>query len=150
MNTFTRPRLSSTQAILILVACDLVTMGYIISLTNYNHDIGVKTQQQIIDLVNNQGNLSTSQRQTIINEFEAISGHGGLATQDGQKAMLNNLTNLIHQSQMITNNTSAVAHQIRSLLQGSVKPTLAAKVSIENQELLKDIIGNLTLHNNNK
>lgn len=73
--------LTNAQAILILVAANLIAMGYLISLTNYNHDIGIATQKEIINLVNDQGNISTIQRQQILNEFENLP-QGGLAGQN--------------------------------------------------------------------
>lgn len=76
MNRKLLPGLTTAQAILILVAANLVSMGYLISLTNYNHDVGVATQKQIIQLVNNQGNFSSAQRQKIIHEFENLPDSG--------------------------------------------------------------------------
>lgn len=95
-NRFFRSHLTNAQAILLLVAANLVMVGFLISLTNYNHDIGVATQNEIIQLLNNQGNLSSAQRHAIIEEFEHLPA-GGLA---GQKLLINHsiMTNhLLHE-----------------------------------------------------
>ena len=105
---FLNTHLTNAQAILLLVAANLMAMGYLISLTNYNHDTAISTQKQLITLVNSQGNLSSAQRQKIIQEFENLPD-GGFA---GQQLL-----------------------------------EYHNKLTIQNQHLLEEILGNLTQKN---
>lgn len=94
------PYLTNGKAILVLVAANLIAMGYLISLTNYNHDVGVATQKEIISLVDAQGNLSSAQRQKIINEFENVPDGGlagGTLQQANHQLLLDILGNITHQ-----------------------------------------------------
>lgn len=86
--------LTNAQAILILVAANLIATGYLISLINFIHDTSVASQSELLNLVNNQGNLSSAQRQKIIEEFENLP-IGGIA---GQKLLEE------HNNQTIQNN----------------------------------------------
>lgn len=72
MNREILPHVTTAQAILVLVAANLIAMGYLTSLTNYNHDIATDTQQKIISLLSAQGNISVSQREKIIQAFESL------------------------------------------------------------------------------
>lgn len=76
-------------------------------------------------LINAQGNLSQHTRDVLIQEFASIANKGGFATGQGQQQLLNNVTALLH---------------------GGSQPTLAAKLSMQNQILLKDILGNMTIN----
>lgn len=73
--------------------------------------------------INAQGNLSQHTRDKLIQEFGSVADKGGFATEQGQKQLLNNVTVLLH---------------------GGNTPTLAAKLSMQNQLLLKDILHNMT------
>lgn len=73
--------------------------------------------------LNAQGNLSQHTRDVLIQQFANVADKGGFATEQGQKQLLNNVTALLH---------------------GGNAPTLAAKLSLQNQLLLKDVLGNMT------
>lgn len=99
MNEKILPRLTVGQAILFMMVANLLSMGYLISLTNYNHDVGVATQKEIIDLVNTQGNLSNSQRAKIITAFENLPDSGiasSASQQENHHLLLEILGNVTH------------------------------------------------------
>lgn len=54
---------------------------------------------------------------------------------------INSELNSIHQQgSTVQNHTDAIAQQIKTSLAGGSKPTLAAKISLDNQKLLKEIL----------
>jgi hypothetical protein len=90
MSTKKLPRVTMAQALLLLMGANLMGMGFLISLTNYNHDIAKESQKNIIKLLDSQGNLSATQRQKIIGIFEnlPVSGLSGNAQSDANLHLL--------------------------------------------------------------
>lgn len=94
------PRLTTAQAILALVLFIALWQGFLTTDIQYNRGINSGNQQTLIqlvnethDLINKQGNLSASQRSSLIHQFSEIAQHGGFATKEDTAQNLN-LTHL--------------------------------------------------------
>ena len=79
--------ITSVQAIIFLIAANLIMTGILLSDLNYAHITGTSNQKSILSLlndthhlINNQGNISSTQRTQILHEFTALQSQGGFST----------------------------------------------------------------------
>jgi len=89
------PRLTTAQVILALTFFIAIWLGFLTTDIVYNRALNsantasiAEQTNAIHDLISKQGNLSNSQRQTLIQQFEDISKHGGFATNESISANL--------------------------------------------------------------
>ena len=84
------------RIIIALVVANLVFAGYLASQLNYNSILNHANQANIIKLINQQGNISAAQRQSLIEELENVSSGGGFSTHNQQVANYRLLLNINH------------------------------------------------------
>lgn len=84
------------RIIMVVVIANLIFIGYIASQLNYNSQLNRQNQANIIQLINEQGNITTSQRQSLIEELENVSNSGGFSTHNQQIQNYHLLLNINH------------------------------------------------------
>ena len=84
------------RILLILSIVNVLYLGYLSSQLNYNSQINHANQNNLLRILNQQGNVSDTQRSTLIKEFENVSSQGGFST--ASQAMQNHhlLLNINH------------------------------------------------------
>jgi hypothetical protein len=84
------------RIVIVLLVANLGFAGYLASQLNYNSLLNHLNQANIIKLINQQGNISATQRQSLIEELENVSNGGGFSTHNQQVVNYRLLLNINH------------------------------------------------------
>lgn len=109
------PRLTTAQVILGLTLFISLWLAFLTTDIVYNRALNsantasiAEQTNTIHELINKQGNLSNSQRQTLIQQFEDISKHGGFATNES-------ISTNLHQTFINKHNIEGILANMTSL-----------------------------------
>ena len=106
-------KMKVAEAILIMQAVTVATLFIFISDLNYSRQINRANQDSLIALTNEtaqlleqQGNISSAQRQALLSQFAEAAEHGGFGTAERQTAIMQQLSELNNTLHIIANSTN--------------------------------------------